>query len=165
MKHSIIILSILAMTLSSFKTIKIDKAGDAAAERMAISVVHALQHNSLEEYTNLYPSLVSFYEIMEKNAGYYGKNLDEAKRDFELQYHRDVIPALNQSFNSIITNGKTAGIDWKTIKLVGIELGEETSNSSATITFTSNNKEYCLKFHKALFIDGEWKVSQYVELI
>jgi hypothetical protein len=165
MKQSIILLSILTMTLSSFKTIKTSEAGDAAAERMALNIVHALQHNSLEEYTTLYPSLISFYDMMEKNAVYYGNNLDEAKRDFELQYHRQVIPALNHSFNAIITKGKTTGIDWKTIKLVGIELGEQTSNSTATITFTSNNKEYRLKFHKALFLDGEWKVSQYVELV
>lgn len=165
MKHSIILLSILAMTLSSFKTIQTSEVGDAAAERMALSIVHALQQNSLEEYTTLYPSLTSFYEIMEMNAGYYGKNLEEAKRDFELQYHRQVIPALNQSFNAIITKGSTANIDWKTIKFVSIELGEQTSNSAATIIFTSNNKEYRLKFHKALFLDGEWKVSQYVELI
>ncbi len=165
MKHSIIFLSILAMTLSSFKTIKTNQDGDAAAERMALSVLHALQQNSLEEYSTLYPSLISFYQIMEKNAGYYGKNLDEAKRDFELQYHRQVVPALNQSFNTIITKGKTAGIDWKTIKLINIELGEETSDSSATITFTSNNIEYRLKFQKALFIDGEWKVTQYADLM
>ena len=164
MKHSIIVLSTLVMTLSSFKTIGNTEPGDAAAERMALSIVHALQHNSLEEYTSLYPSLISFYEIMEKNAAYYGKNLDEAKRDFEIQYHRQVIPALNQSFHAIITKGKTAGIDWKSIKLVSIALGEETSNSSATITFTSNNKEYRLKFHKALFIDGEWKVTHYADL-
>lgn len=165
MKHSIIILSILVMTLSSFKTIKTNEAGDAAAERMALSIVHALQHNSLEEYSTLYPSLISFYKIMENNAGYYGKNLDEAKRDFELQYHRQVIPALNKSFNDIITKGKTAGIDWSTIKLVNIALEEETSKPSATITFTSNNKEYRLKFQKALFMDGEWKVTQYADLI
>lgn len=165
MKHSIIVLSTLVMTLSSFKTIRNTEPGDVAAGRMAVSIVHALQHNSLEEYTTLYPSLISFYEIMEKNAGYYGNNLEEAKKDFELQYHRQVIPALNQSFNAIITKGKTAGIDWKTIKLAGIELGAETSNSSATIIFTSNNKEYRLKFQKALFIDGEWKVTQYAELI
>jgi hypothetical protein len=165
MKHSIIVLSTLVMTLSSFKTIKNVEPGDAAAERMAQSVVGALQNNSLEEYEVLYPSLASFYEIMEKNAGYYGKHLDEAKRDFELQYHRKVIPALNQSFDALITKGKNAGIDWNTIKIVNIALGKETSNSSATITFTSNYKEHRLVFHKALFINGEWKVTQYADLI
>ena len=165
MKTTIIFLSILVMTLSSFKNIQNNEPGDAAAERMALSIVTALQHNSLEEYAALYPSLTSFYDIMEKNAGYYGTNLDEAKRDFELQYHRQVIPALNQSFNTIIMKGKKAGIDWTTIKLVDIDVEEEATNTSATITFTSNNKKYHLKFHKALFIDGEWKVTQYAELI
>ena len=165
MNHSIILLSIFAMTLTSFKINRTNDVGDAAADRMAQSIVHALQHNSLEEYTTLYPSLTSFYKIMEKNSGYYGNNVGEAKRDFELQYHRQVIPALNQSFHAIITKGKIVGIDWKTIKLIGIQLEEESSNSYATIIFTSNNKEYYLKFHKTLFIDGEWKVTQYVELV
>lgn len=165
MKNSIIILSVSIMTLSSFKTIKDSEFGDAAAERMALSVVTALQHNSVEEYSVLYPSLSSFYEIMEKNSVFYGENLLEAKKDFELQYYREVVPSLNHSFNTIAAKGRKEGIDWNKIKLVKIKFLDDATQSSATITFASNGKEYQLKFNKALFINGEWKVTQYADLI
>jgi hypothetical protein len=165
MKNSIIILSVFTMTLSSFNTIENSRPGDAAVERMAQRVVTALQHNSVLEYATLYPELAMFHEIMEKNSAYYGKNIEEAKKDFELQYTQKVLPALNQSFNSIIAKGKKAGIDWNEIKLVNTEFGKESTNSPVTITFASNGEEYHLKFDKALFINGEWKVTQYAGLI
>lgn len=165
MKTIVIILSAFIMTLSSFNTIPRIGSGDAAAERMAQVVVAALQHNSVEEYAALYPSLAAFHEMMEKNSGFYGDNLIEAKKDFELQYNGEILPALNQSFNAIIVKGKKAGIDWSKIKFVNIEFSEEANNSSATITFTSNGKEHQLKFNKALFINGEWKVTQYADCI
>jgi hypothetical protein len=165
MKNSIITLLVFIMTLSSFKTIQHRAFGDAAGERMAQSVVTALQHNSVEEYATLYPSLSSFYEMMEKNSVFYGENLQEAKRDFELQYYREVVPSLNHSFNTIVAKGRKEGIDWNKIKLVHIEFANDATHSSATITFTSNGKEYHLKFDNALFINGEWKVTQYADLI
>lgn len=165
MKKSIIILSALAMTLASFKSIQHNGLTDAAAERMAQNVVTAFQHRSLQEYTTLFPPVNAFYEIMEKNSAFYGENLEEAKKEFGMQYTRDVLPALNQSFKSIISQGKKAGIEWSTIKLVSVDLGQEGSGAPATITFSSNGKEYRLKFERALFINGEWKVSQYLTLI
>ena len=167
MKTSIIILSALSMTIASFKTIapedRIAKA-DAAAERMATSVVTAFQHRSLQEYTALFPSVESFHKIMEKNSSFYGANLEEAKEEFEMQYTKEVLPALNQSFKTIIAQGTKEGIDWSTIKLVSVEFKEQSPAAPATITFSSNGKEYCLEFEKTLLINGEWKVSQYVKL-
>jgi hypothetical protein len=165
MKNSIIILSVLFMALISFKAIQHRGFGDAAAERMAQSVVTALQHNSVEEYATLYPALSSFYEMMEENSVFYGENLQEAKRDFEVQYYREVVPSLNHSFNTILAKGRKEGIDWNKIKLVHTEFANEATHSSATITFASNGKEYHLKFDKALFLNGEWKVTQYADLI
>lgn len=165
MKNSIIILSAIIMTLSSFKTFHHKPLGDAAAERMAQSVLAALQHNSIEEYTALYPSLVAFHDIMEKNSAYYGKNLQEAKKDFALQYYQQVVPSLNQSFNAMIAKGKSAGIDWNDIMLTGVALEDSAPNASATISFISNNKAYQIRFEKALFINGEWKVTQFADLI
>jgi hypothetical protein len=167
MKKSIIILSALSMTIASFKTItpddRIAKA-DAAAERMATSVVTAFQHRSLQEYAALFPSVEAFHNIMEKNSSFYGANLEEAKEEFEMQYAKEVLPALNQSFKSIIAQGIKAGIDWSTIKLVSVEFNEQSPTAPATITFSSNGKEYRLEFEKTLRIDGEWKVSQFVKL-
>ncbi|HEY5919657.1 MAG TPA: hypothetical protein VIU13_19695 [Chryseolinea sp.] len=167
MKTSIIILSSLSMTIASFKTISPEDRiakGDAAAERMAINVVTAFQHRSLQEYAALFPSVESFHKIMEKNSSLYGANLEEAKEEFEMQYTKEVLPALNQSFKTVIALGIKEGIDWSTIKFVSVEFNEQSTIAPATITFLSKGKEYRLEFEKTLLIDGEWKVSQYVKL-
>jgi predicted peroxiredoxin len=170
MKKSIIILSVLTMTLASFKTVqpeeRITKA-DAAGERMAATVVTAFQHRSLEEYTTLFPSIAAFHEIMEKNSAFYGGNIEEAKEEFEMHYTTEVLPALNQSFKSIIAQGMKAGIDWATIKLVSVEFDNqhESTTAPATITFSSKGKEYRLHFEKTILLNGEWRVSQYLRLI
>jgi hypothetical protein len=85
---------------------------DAAAERMAQSVVAAFQHRSLEEYTALFPSVKAFLDIMDKNSSFYGGNLEEAKEEFESQYTREVLPALNQSFKSILAQGRECISKW-----------------------------------------------------
>ena len=152
------------MTIASFKTIssedRITKS-DAAAERMAIAVVTAFQHRSLQEYTALFPSVEAFHKIMEENSSFYGGNLEEAKEEFEMQYSTEILPALNQSFKSIVAQGIKEGIEWSTIKLVHVEMNEQ---SQATIIFSSKGKEYHLEFEKTLLINGEWKVSQYLRL-
>ena len=170
MKTSIILLSALSMTMASFKNIQSEDhltKADAAAERMAMNVVSALRHRSLKEYTVLFPSLEEFLEIMDRNSAFYGPYLKEAKEEFEVHYTKEVLPELNQSFKSVIAQGIKAGIDWSTIKLVGVEFSEEHkgSTSHALITISSNGKEHKLEFEKALFINGEWKVSQYLKFI
>jgi hypothetical protein len=169
MKKSIIILSALTMTLASFKTFSPEERitkGDIAGERLASQIVTAFQHRSLQEYSSLFPSLEYFHGIMEKNAAIYGPNLEEAKEEFEQQYTTLVLPAMNQSFKTVIAQGMKAGIDWASIKLVSVEFGDENAAATpATIRFTSNGKEYRLRFEKTLSINGEWKVSQYVSLI
>jgi len=155
------------MTIASFKTISPEDRianGDAAAERMATSVVTAFQHRSLKEYTALFPSVESFHRTMEMYSSFYGANLEAAKKEFKMQYTKEVLPALNQSFNTIIAQGTKEGIDWSTIKLVSVEFNEESPASSATITFSSNGKKYRLDFAKTLHMKGEWKVTQYVKL-
>ena len=156
------------MTIASFKTIapedRIAK-GDAAAARMATSVVTAFQHRSLQEYTELFPSVESFHKIMETYSSFYGTNLEEAKKEFETQYTKEVLPALNHSFNTIIAQGVKEGIDWSTIKLVSVEFNEDSPAAPAMITFSSNGKEYRLDYAKTLHVNGEWKVTQYLSLI
>ena len=168
MKKSIILLSALTMTLASFNTIRPEKSilkADAAAERMANAVVAAFQHRSLSEYAALFPSVAAFHEIMEKNSAFYGPNLEDAKEDFEMHFTVEVLPALNQSFKSVIAQGIKAGIDWSTIKFMAVEFDDESSGTPATIAFSSNGKKYNLHFEKTLWMDGEWKVSQYLSLI
>ena len=155
------------MTIASFNTVtpedRVAKT-DAAAERMAINVVTAFQHRSLQEYSALFPAVEAFYKIMEKNSSLYGSNLEAAKKEFEMQYTKEVLPALNQSFKTVLAQGIKEGIDWSTIKLAGVEFNEQSKAAPATIIFSSNGREFRLQFEKTLLIDGEWKVSQYVRL-
>ncbi len=169
MKKSFILLSVLSMTLASFNTIRPAdniRNADAASERMANSVVSAFQHRSLQEYATLFPSVAAFHAIMEKNSAFYGDNLENAKEDFEMHYTTEVLPALNQSFKSVIAQGMKAGIDWSTIKMVRVDFDSLNQQTTpATITFSSNGKEYHLTFEKTLYLNGEWKVSQYLKLL
>ena len=163
MNKSIILLSALTMTMASFNNIKRDDhVANIPAERMAANVVTAFQHRSLEEYKVLFPTLEVFHAMMEKNSNFYGKNLQEAKADFDTQYTREVLPALNQSFESVLAQGRKAGINWSVIKFVRVELGS--SDVPTTITFSSQDKQYHLRFEKPLFINGEWMISPHVTL-
>ena len=165
MKKSIILLSVLAMTFASFRSTPRLHKTDAAAERMVLNVVSAFRNSSLEEYASLYPSVSSFHEVMEKNSEFYGTNLEDAKRDFEEQYFRKLVPALNRSFKSVLDQGKKSGIDWLTIKLEKVSLQQSGTNSQCILTFSSNGEQFQLAFEKTLFIKGEWKVTQYLKLI
>ena len=164
MKTSIILLTVLSMTITSFETIERD--AEAAAERMAHHVVTALQHRSLEEYKALFPTLEAVHGIMEYNAGLYANNLEAAKEDFKIHYVHGALPELNKSFKSIIADGVKAGINWSKIKLENVEFSKTgTSIAPATITFSCEGNEYKLQFERMLFINGDWKVSQFAELI
>jgi hypothetical protein len=169
MKKSIFLLSALSMTIASFNTIEPEHRvtpADAAAERIAHSVVTALQHRSIEEYAALFPKLAEVHSAMENNADLYASNLEAAKEDFKLQYVNEAIPELNESFKSIIATGVKAGIDWSKIKLVNVEFTEsDASIAPAIITFSCEGNEYKLRFERMLFINGEWKVSQFATLI
>jgi hypothetical protein len=147
MKTSIILLSALSMTMASFKNIQ--------------------SEDHLTKATVLFPSLEEFLEIMDRNSAFYGPYLKEAKEEFEVHYTKEVLPELNQSFKSVIAQGIKSGIDWSTIKLVAVEFSEEHKGSAshAVIAISSNGKEYKLEFEKALFINGEWKVSQSLKFI
>lgn len=157
------------MTMASFKTISTEErfvTSDVAAERMANTVVTAFQHRSLEEYSSLFPSISSFYELMEKYPEFYGSNLEAAKKDFEMHYTREILPAMNQSFKAIIAQGIKSGIDWSTITLLNVNFSHHAGDPSTTaiISFASKGKEYQLQFDRTLFMNGEWKVSQFVTL-
>jgi hypothetical protein len=169
MKTAIILLTVLSMTITSFETIERehnDALAEAAAERMAHQVVTALQHRSLEEYKTIFPTLGEVHAIMEYNASLYADNLAAAKDDFKIHYVHEALPALSKSFKSIIANGEKVGIDWNKIKLENVEFSKTgTSIAPATITFSCEGKEYKLQFERMLFINGEWKVSQFATLI
>lgn len=169
MKQSIILLSILSIVIVSFKSIPPELRStktDASTGRMAQQVVAALQHRSLEEYALLFPTLAEVYKLMKINSDFYNGNLEAAKEDFKMHYVHEALPALNQSFKSLLAQGMNAGIDWENIKLVRAEINEEhPSAAEAVIVIRSHGKEYRLLFEKTMMIDGERKISQYLRLI
>lgn len=165
MKTTSIVLTALAMTMSSFTSTEpcIDAAGSLAAH-----VVTALKHTSIEEYTALFPTLHDFDKIMNQNAALYKGNLEAAKIEFEEEYMMKVLPALKESFASLISEGKKAGINWSEVTLTDVSQDEQPSQAfdalTCTLTLSSNRKQFRVKLDKVLVIDGEWKVTQFIKL-
>lgn len=152
------------MVMTSFKT-KHD--ADAAANRMGLQVVSALHKSSAFHYSALYPPVEAFYELMNENTALYGSNFEEAKAIFTSEYQSKVIPAMNNSFEALLEQGRKSGIDWRTIKFERVEQNateQELSFAPITIVFSANNKEHKLVIENALYFKGQWKVSQHVRL-
>lgn len=165
MKNSFIVLTAMAFTLLSFRTPLRNRDAKLAAEKTGIQVIEALKHETASEYVALFPNLVDFHTIMGMNSACYGDNLDGAKRDFAMQFDaldREVYNA----FQEVIIEGKYQGIDWKTIKFLSAALEAEPTKSidAATlkITFTANEKQYTVRIARAMWIRGEFKVSQFL---
>ena len=137
-------------------------------EQMAKKVVAALQHMSPQEYIALFPRLEEFHHMMDKNFHFYGESLSAAKEEFAFTYRNDLIPAVKESFNRIIREGKENGILWNTIQLERIGSSEMTeqrfAQDNVTIDFIANGKKHTVILEKALLMNAEWKVSQYIKL-
>lgn len=165
MKPKFILLAVLMITMTSFeiKPKKID-----AAETLGSAIITALQNSSVEAYRALLPSVEEFHQVMEDNSTTYRGNIAEAKVEFEIDYINKVFPELSESFASVIKEGKKAGIEWRTIKLVAVESGDNAQGSFATVPMTvvlsSQGKEFRVHIEKVLILNGKWKVSQYITL-
>ncbi|HEY5744849.1 MAG TPA: hypothetical protein VIU12_02125 [Chryseolinea sp.] len=172
MKTTIITFAALSLSLTAFvsnpmvteKTII-----TATSEQMAERVVSALRESSAERYTSLFPTLSDFHAVMEESAEIYGSSLQDAQFEFERAYKSNLVPAVKTSFESLLERGKEKGIDWKSIRYVGVELIENTSERfgavPVTIVFASGGKEYRIKMDRAMVFNGQWKVSQFVKLV
>ena len=172
MKKTIIALASLTIILTAFKTntmITEKIKSTTSSEQMAERVVSALQQSSPEAYAALFPSLSDFKEIMKESAGIYGANLTEAQREFSNNYESNLIPAVKHSFEVLVQEGRKKGIDWSTVRYVGIELEEQPrqrfSPVPLNIVISSHGVEHRIHIEKALVINGQWKVSQYVKFI
>ena len=164
MKTTLITPIAALMVMTSFNTIN---DADVAANRMALQVVSALHKSSVIHYSALYPSVEAFYELMDENTALYGSNFEEAKAVFCSDYQNKVIPALNKSFEMILEQGKKSGIDWRTIKFERVECDatpKELTFAPITIVFSANNKEFNINIDKAIYFQGQWRVSQYITL-
>jgi hypothetical protein len=140
-----------------------------SSTEMGKQVITALQHMSCQEYVSLFPMLQEFHQMMEKNSAFYGESLSVAKQEFANTYQSHLIPAVQESFNRIIREGNKKRIAWNTIRFERIEPAEimepEFGQVQVVIVFTSNGKAYRLGLKKALIMNEQWKVSQFIELI
>jgi hypothetical protein len=160
------------MTLTSFKTVTLKDRQEArrasAEEQFALRVVTAFQLNAAADYAALFPKLETFQSLMKLSQGVYGPNLQAAQEDFAKQYRDRIVPAVYESFGDVIRKGIEKKINWDAIEFIRIELSEKPSQLVATvpfnIVFSSGNHEYRIQIERAMFVDGEWKTSQFVKL-
>ena len=130
-------------------------------------IVRSFQNQSADEFITLLPTLDEFHELMENNLEIYGSSLEEAKKDFSIEYNEHIVGAAKGSFTEVLNEGANRGIDWTGISFVKAEAdGQATSFSSElTITFRSGAKEYKFRLRPAIVIDNQWRVTQNLELL
>lgn len=172
MKTTVIAFASITLILTAFKTntmVTEKKKGISTSEQMAERVVSALRQSSAKEFVTLFPSLSDFTEIMKESSGVYGSYLEEAQREFSGNYERNLIPAVKHSFETLIKEGEDRGIEWSSVRYVGIEIGahpqQRFSPVPVNIVVSSKGREHRIHIEKALVINGQWKVSQFVSLL
>lgn len=171
MKKSIFTLATLSLILAAFtpNTMVTEKKKKiSTSEQMATHIVSALQHSSAKEFAALFPSLEDFNNMMKESSEIYGAYLADAQRDFAINYEYKLIPTVEHAFDLLIEEGRAKGIDWNDIRYISTEQTEQPSNQfrpvAVTITFSSNGAEHKIYIERALVINGQWKVSQFIKL-
>ncbi len=161
---SFTILTLISMLSTGFQN---NVSLTNAPEETGSSVISALKKNSIEEYSALFPSLSEFHQVMDANDRFYGGFLTEAKRDFAIQYEREVIPSLRAAFKSVIAEGNKRGINWQNVEFVRVKNdatpGQE-NPAQLDIIFSDRGKEYTLRIDNAFIWQGQWRVTQFIEL-
>jgi hypothetical protein len=154
------------IALSSFSMVTASDTDVSSSTQLAALVLKAFQHTSADEYIALLPTFNDFSSVMNANTRLYGAHLDEAKSDFASTYLSIFVPSVRESFNATIAQGKKMGIHWESVELkdLRIEDHSEKEFSAATISidFNSAGKQYTLCIDKAIVINGQWNVGQYV---
>jgi len=149
------------MTSSSFTS----RESSVGMEETAKQVTDAFRTGSARDYLTLYPSLSDFYKLME-SSGAYGDFLEEAKQEFADTYAHKLLPAVRESFEAALQQGKEKGIDWNDIRFIRIETPEVPAASfstiPATIVIEANDVEHRLVLEKAIVVNGKLKVSRYI---
>jgi hypothetical protein len=173
MKKVTFTLTALTLFLSAFTTnnsmVTEKKKRVTTSEQMAERIVSALQHSSAKEYASMFPSLEDFNDMMKESSEIYGTYLADAQRDFAINYEHKLIPTVEHAFDMLIDEGRSKGIEWNNIRYIGTELEEQPKHRFSpipvTIVFSSNGVEHRIYVERALVINGQWKVSQFIKLI
>lgn len=172
MKKTILAVTALSLILTAFKTNTMEtetKKRINTSEQLAERVVTALQQSSAIEYASMFPTLSDFKEMMKESSEIYGTYLHEAQREFADNYERNLLPSVKHSFEALMSEGKTRGIDWSKVRYAGMEVREHPQHRFSpvpvTIIISSQGIEHRINIERALVINGQWKVSQFVKLL
>ena len=172
MKKSIVTLATLSLFLTAFtpNTMVTEKKKKiTTSEQMAEHIVSALQHSSAKEYSTMFPSLEDFNDMMKESSEIYGTYLADAQREFANNYEHKLIPTVEHAFELLIEEGRSKGIEWTNIRYIGTEQREQPQHKFSpvpvTIVFSSNGVEHKIYIERALVINGQWKVSQFIKLV
>ena len=105
---------------------------------------------------------------MDKNSDLYGESLSAAKEEFAYTYKSDLIHAVKESFDRVIQEGSKKGISWSTIVFERVDSsetkGEQFGQGQVAIVFSSRGTTHRLIVKKAVIMNAQWKVSQFIEL-
>jgi hypothetical protein len=156
-----IVTVLIALTMTSFTIPSTDR--NTEVFKLAQELKFALQHESPEAYLELFPRVEEFYTIMEKNGKEYGPFLKEAQEAFGIEYTSMVVPVVYESFNRLLKEGKDRGINWSTVSVSTKPVNNKTG--SLIFNLESNGKTYYLILEKPLWINDQWRVSQFVKLV
>jgi hypothetical protein len=166
MKKVVIILTSLVMILCSFT--QMSSLEPRTTEETARNIITAFQHASPEEFALLFPTISEFHELMKQNDAIYGPYSEEARYEFEVDYERYLLPKVKSAFASVITQGKQKGIDWKRARFVKVEVVSRPSNAvtlgQISLVFAVDSEEYTLHIDNAFYLNGQWKVTQFLTL-
>ena len=172
MKKSIVTLATLSLFLTAFtpNTMVTEKKKKiTTSEQMAEHIVSALQHSSAKEYSTMFPTLEDFNDMMKESSEIYGTYLADAQREFANNYEHKLIPTVEHAFELLIEEGRSKGIEWNNIRYIGTEQREQPQHKFSpvpvTIVFSSNGVEHKIYIERALVINGQWKVSQFIKLV
>lgn len=105
---------------------------------------------------------------MDENSDFYGESLSDAKEEFAAIYERHLLPAVKESFNRIVREGNSRGIEWVSVCFERVDSPERTEPyepAQLFIVFTANGRSHRLILQKALIFGSQWKVSQFIELV
>jgi hypothetical protein len=169
MKKTVIVLTLITMTLSSFTinpkaTIK----RSSSTDQFAGSITAALQHASAKEYVNLFPTFADFEKMIKENSAIYGPYIEEAMDEFSQQYEHNLFHQVKYAFEELLIEGRRKGIDWNKVRLIEVN-AEEVDNTlhttPVTLLLKSNGQEFKIQIEKAFFIKGQWKVSQFIKFV
>lgn len=158
---------LMAFTTNTMVTEKKKKI--ATSEQLAERIVNALQHSSAKEYTSLFPSIEDFKDMMKESSEIYGSYLADAQREFANNYEYKLVPTVEHAFETLIDEGRSKGIDWSEVHYVGIEQKEQPHNRftpiPVTLIISFKGVEHRIYIERALVVNGEWKVSQFIKFV